>query len=288
MIDRANLKPYTQMATERAANALMDAEAAVLVNAALYERSDARTVYRNGYRTRRWHTAAGVVALHIPKLRSGSYYPAFLDNTAAAESIFADLAHRALTGALHIDNVRPLLLAPDDDTVAADVLLAFTGAARTYLTRKLRYPYPVLAIYTDGAHVFIYGERATGTRQLLDVRENIRSEAYWQAVFREMAQRGLTGVEAVTGDDVSEDIHRAARAILPEMAHEHTLPQHVVAALGLPLERPTINRERPLAMLEHMTDAALTLTIDVRTLGHLRRLMRDERDAIGEPLRRVA
>lgn len=288
MTDRAVLKPYTQMATERAANALMDAEAAVIVNAALYERSATRTVYRNGYRTRRWQTAAGVIVLHIPKLRSGSYYPAFMEDAATAEALLAEMALHALTVAVTAADVRPLLLNPADDEVIAEVLAALADAARDYLTRKLRYPYPVLHLHRHGDHLFIYGERATGTRQLLDVRKNIRSEAYWQAVFREMVRRGLTGVEDIVIDGTLDDVRRAAQTVLLEMSHQHTLPQNVVAALGLPLERPTINRERPLAMLEQMSDAALTLTINTKTLGHLRRYMRDERDAIGIPIRHGA
>ena len=42
------------------------------------ERSPERLVQRNGYRDRDWQTRVGTVEQHIPKLRRGSYYPAFL------------------------------------------------------------------------------------------------------------------------------------------------------------------------------------------------------------------
>ena len=43
------------------------------------ERSAERVNQRNGYRERDWQTRAGTVELRIPKLRRGSYFPAFLE-----------------------------------------------------------------------------------------------------------------------------------------------------------------------------------------------------------------
>ncbi len=39
------------------------------------ERSPARINQRNGYRDRAWDTRAGTIALQIPKVRQGTYYP---------------------------------------------------------------------------------------------------------------------------------------------------------------------------------------------------------------------
>ena len=46
--------------------------------AAYGERSDERTNSRNGYRGRRWDTRVGTIDLNVPKLREGSYFPAWL------------------------------------------------------------------------------------------------------------------------------------------------------------------------------------------------------------------
>ncbi len=44
-----------------------------------YERSGERSTYRNGYRERSLDTRLGSLNLKIPKLRTGSYFPGFLE-----------------------------------------------------------------------------------------------------------------------------------------------------------------------------------------------------------------
>ena len=73
-----------------AAERLMQLETGVLCNAAPGERAPERLNQRNGYRDRDWQTRAGTVELRIPKLRRGSYFPAFLEPRRMAE--------KALTG----------------------------------------------------------------------------------------------------------------------------------------------------------------------------------------------
>jgi transposase-like protein len=43
----------------------------------------------NGYRRRDWDTRAGTIELAIPKLRSGSYFPGFLEHRRRAERALA-------------------------------------------------------------------------------------------------------------------------------------------------------------------------------------------------------
>ena len=62
-----------------AAERLMALEVEGLTGAAHGERSPDRITHRNGYRDRVWETRAGTVALRIPKLRKGSYFPGFLE-----------------------------------------------------------------------------------------------------------------------------------------------------------------------------------------------------------------
>ena len=62
-----------------ASERLMAAEVTQLTGAASGVRSPDRINHRNGYRERGWETRVGRIELKIPKLRKGSYFPAFLE-----------------------------------------------------------------------------------------------------------------------------------------------------------------------------------------------------------------
>src|ERR1700756_864405 len=62
------------------AQRMMDADVEVRCNAGYGEVTPDRVNSRNGYRRRDWDTRAGTIELAIPKLRHGSYFPAFLEH----------------------------------------------------------------------------------------------------------------------------------------------------------------------------------------------------------------
>ena len=57
------------------AEQLMGADADASCGADYGERSPERVNRRNGYRERPWDTRAGTIALQVPKLREGTYFP---------------------------------------------------------------------------------------------------------------------------------------------------------------------------------------------------------------------
>lgn len=57
---------------------LIDAEATAVIGAGRYERTESRTTERNGSRPRLLTTHAGDIALTVPKLRAGSFFPSIL------------------------------------------------------------------------------------------------------------------------------------------------------------------------------------------------------------------
>jgi putative transposase len=53
------------------AQMIMDVEVSSKIGAP-YERTEHRTAYRNGYRTRAWDTRVGTVEVKIPKITAGT------------------------------------------------------------------------------------------------------------------------------------------------------------------------------------------------------------------------
>jgi len=75
---------------------LMNADVTALTGAGLGERTpDRRQTQRNGYRPRRWDTRVGELELAIPRLRTGSYFPSFLEPRRRAEQALVAVVQEA-------------------------------------------------------------------------------------------------------------------------------------------------------------------------------------------------
>ena len=107
-----------------AAQRLMDLEVQGLTGADHGERSADRINQRNGYRERAWETRVGTVDLAIPKLRKGSYFPAFLEPRRASE--------KALTAVIQEAYVHGVSTRSVDDLVKA---MGMTGISKSQVSR---------------------------------------------------------------------------------------------------------------------------------------------------------
>jgi putative transposase len=77
------------------AQALMEAEVTQHVGASRYERTSQRTGERNGSRQRRWDTRVGSMALRVPRVRDGRYFPSLLEPRRRAERALVAVVQEA-------------------------------------------------------------------------------------------------------------------------------------------------------------------------------------------------
>src|ERR1044071_5433007 len=89
----------------------MDLEVGSLTGAGYGEKSSERRAQRNGYRERDWETRAGTVELRIPRLRTGSYFPAFLEPRRLAEKALTAVVQEAYIQGISTRSVDDLVKA---------------------------------------------------------------------------------------------------------------------------------------------------------------------------------
>lgn len=106
------------------AQRLMELDVENRVGAAHGERNEERENWRNGYRERDWHTRSGTIALRIPKLRRGSYFPGFLEPHKSSEKELAAVVQEAYVWGISTRSV--------DELVKA---LGMTGISKSQVSR---------------------------------------------------------------------------------------------------------------------------------------------------------
>src|SRR3954449_10668737 len=183
---------------------LMEAEVAEQIGAELGERApDARNAQRNGYRGRRWDTRVGELELAIPKLRSGSYFPSFLEPRKRSEQALVAVVQEAYVNGVSTRKVDRLveqlgLRGMSKDQVSR-LCRGLDEQVRIFRERELEGAYPYLWLdakvervrepggVRQKALVLAYGVHESGRREVLglDVGE-AESEAVWRAVLRSL------------------------------------------------------------------------------------------------------
>jgi putative transposase len=214
------------------AQRMMDADVEVACNAGYGEVTPDRVNSRNGYRRREWDTRAGTVELAIPKLRSGSYFPSFLEHRRRAERALASVVATsyllgvstrrveklaAALGVVGLSKSQVSAMAAElDELVEGFRNRPLDAGPYTFcwidaLTQKVREGGRAVNVHC----LIAAGVNAEGCREILGIDVTSSEDgAGWLAFLRGLAARGLSGVQLVTSDDHAGLVNAIA-AVLP-------------------------------------------------------------------------
>jgi putative transposase len=200
-----------------AAQRLMELEVGGLTGAALGERRPERQVQRNGYRERDWETRAGTVELRIPKLRRGSYFPAFLEPRRTAEKALTAVIQEAYVQGISTrsadDLVRAMGMEGISKSQVSRLCAEIDGRVQDFLNRPIEGDWPYL--WLDATYVKVreagrivpvavtiaVGVNRDGRREVLGMAIGAsEAETFWLDFLRSLTRRGLRGVKLVISD----------------------------------------------------------------------------------------
>src|SRR5688500_14815289 len=165
------------------AQRLMELEVEGLTGAAHGERHAERVTQRSGYRDRPWEEGAGTVELRTPKLRKGSYFPAFLEPRRLAEKALAAVVQEAYVHGVSTRSVDDLVKAMGMTGISKSQVSRLCeeidGKVSTFLERPLEGEWPYvwldatyLKVRQDGrivsvAAIIAVGANSAGRREIL-------------------------------------------------------------------------------------------------------------------------
>ncbi|MCL5958502.1 MAG: IS256 family transposase [Chloroflexi bacterium] len=196
---------------------LMDEEVKVRVGADRYERTEERTTYRNGVRHRLWDTRVGTLDLAIPKIRTGSYLPSWLEPRRRSEQALVAVVAEAYLRGVSTRKVEALVqslgIAGLSKSEVSRLCASLDGQVEAFRTRRLEAVYPYIFVDARYEHVredervqsmavvIAYGIRADGVREVLGV-DVISCEDLerWREFLQGLVARGVRGVQLVTSD----------------------------------------------------------------------------------------
>jgi putative transposase len=221
------------------AEQLMSAEADALCGAEYGQVSDERVNRRNGYRSRDWDTRAGTVELAVPKLREGSYFPAWLleRRRRSEQALISVVATCYLLGVStrRVEKLAATLgvtqLSKSQVSEMAKTLDARVAEFRNRPLDASPYTFVwadalVMKVREGGrvvnVHVLVaVGVNNDGHREVLGVDiASGEDGAGWLAFFRGLVARGLSGVQLVTSD-AHKGLVNAIGATLPGASWQH-------------------------------------------------------------------
>ena len=205
-------------------NQVLEAQVTEYLQADRYERTEERRGYRNGARSRQLTTRVGTLTLEVPRTRDGEFSPPLFERYQRQEKALVLTLMEMVVNGVSTRKIRrvteELCGTEFSKSTVSELAKGLDAAVQQWRTRSLaetRYPFLivdalVLKIREHGAvrprsGCVVTGINAAGYREILGFWiGDSESKQTWTAVFTDLKDRGLTGVELVVSDD-----HRGLR-----------------------------------------------------------------------------
>ncbi len=204
---------------EQALNQVLQAQVSEQIGAQPHERTDARTTYRNGHRERDFTTRIGTITLRVPRLRNGTFTPDLFERYQRSETALLSCLVEMVVQGVSTRKVCAVVEALCGESVSKSTVSALCQNLDPQVTlwreRPLQasgYPFVlvdalVIRVREDGrvrhkSLLLATGINREGYRTLLGLHlGESESEASWLTFFRQLQQRGLSGVDLVVSDN---------------------------------------------------------------------------------------
>ena len=248
---------------------VLEEELTAFLNAEPYRRTEERRGYRNGYKPRVFKTRVGRLELMVPKDREGRFQTELFEKYQRSEKALV----LAIAG-MYVQGVSTRKVKKvTEDLCGLEISKSQVSALAKGLDAEIskwrnrplvkRYPYLMVdALYEKVRYagsvvprgvLTVTGIDAEGYREVLGVWcADTESEASWSQVFRELKDRGLTGVVYVVSDNhggLVAAIHRHFQGVIWQRCQVHFIRN----VLGKVQKK---DRQRVLALLREITGAS--------------------------------
>lgn len=210
-------------------NQAMQAERAKYLQAAEYERNEARRGHANGYKPKTVKTRVGEITFAVPQVREGGFYPSALEKGLRSErALVIALAEMYVQG---VSTRKVKAITEELCGVEVSAMQVSRAAAQldavlqewrerplgeiTYLYVDARYEKVREAGQVRDAAVLVAsGITPEGEKQVLGVSVALSEhESHWKSFLKGLKDRGMHGVQLVISDDHA-GLGAARRAVL--------------------------------------------------------------------------
>jgi putative transposase len=223
---------------EKLLNELMKIEREKCIGAQLYERTEERKGYANGFKDKTLTTRSGPLQLKIPQVRGLEFYPSCLEKGCRSEKALKLAIAEMYVQGVSTRSVKRIT----EDLCGLEISSSQVSRLSTLLDEELeafrerplgQLPYIYLdaryekirfeGTVRDLAILSAIGVNNKGKREILGISVSLsEAEIHWREFLKNLQRRGLSGVTLIISDD-HVGLGAARKSVFPSVAWQRCL-----------------------------------------------------------------